>query len=312
MARTNIHRPKALALVAAGAILAAILWVALATTEPAQAAFPGNNGRILFLSNRGGTTTDEIYTMSKSGARVVRLTNNNMHEYEPAWSPSGRKIAFSAADGRIRTMNADGTGITPITNPSTGIRDTDPAWSTNGSKIVFSRFVSGAGNEIFTMNADGTNPVRLTTNTVDDREPDWTGTKLGRIVWQQNGNIWSMKGNGLNKIQLTTAAGSESNPDWSPDKTKIAYEKDSGNSIYTMNADGTRQLPLTIADTVRERNPAWSPDGTKIVFHGSTSFTAPQEIYSFSYSEGGVVFPANLTESPSADDEDPDWQPIPQ
>ena len=71
------------------------------------------------------------------------------------------KIAFhSDRDGadEIFVMNADGTGVTQLTDNDDG--DWDPAWSPNGMKIAFESDRDG-NNEIFVMNLDGGHVVSL-------------------------------------------------------------------------------------------------------------------------------------------------------
>lgn len=63
-----------------------------------------------------------------------------MDDYSAAWSPNGKKIAFSSFDGNdfeIYKMNTDGTGQVRLTDNSTS--DGVPDWSPNGSKLVFVR-----------------------------------------------------------------------------------------------------------------------------------------------------------------------------
>lgn len=56
---------------------------------------------------------------------------------------------------------------------------------------------------------------------------------------------------------------------------KIAYNtfRNGYLVIYTMNSDGTNQLPLTV-DTTDSLYPEWSPDGTKILFSSGSSGNA--------------------------------------
>jgi len=65
--------------------------------EPAHAAFPGQNGRIAFTSNRDGNS--EIYTMNPDGSDQKRLTFNSSSgldsDGDPTLSPDGKKIAFT-------------------------------------------------------------------------------------------------------------------------------------------------------------------------------------------------------------------------
>src|SRR5215210_7256925 len=85
---------------AAGVLVAVgmLMLIMVSLVEPAGAAFPGQNGKIAFQSNRDGNS--EIYTMNATGTALDRLTNNHATDSEPAWSPDGNRIAFqSTRDG---------------------------------------------------------------------------------------------------------------------------------------------------------------------------------------------------------------------
>ncbi len=72
------------------------------------------------------------------------------------------KIAFmSDRDGdlEIFVMNADGTGVTQLTD-NDDVDDEAPAWSPNGMKIAFQSLRDG-DYEVFVMDADGSNVVSL-------------------------------------------------------------------------------------------------------------------------------------------------------
>ena len=89
---------------------------------------------------------------------LTDLTDRNSYSYlggrNPAWSPDGSRIAFSSnrdGDSEIYVMNADGSGVTPLTDNSD--QDYSPAWSPDGSRIAFvAGFLQGIF-AIFVMNA---------------------------------------------------------------------------------------------------------------------------------------------------------------
>ena len=73
------------ALVAAAALLPAL---------PGRSAFPGNNRRVVF--SQFANNTYDLFTVSSDGSDPRRLTDTRRFETDPAFSPDGRWIAFSA------------------------------------------------------------------------------------------------------------------------------------------------------------------------------------------------------------------------
>ena len=82
--RVSVGRVAAIIALAVVAAVVAI-WLG---GKPAEAAFPGKNGRIAFVSDRDGDT--EIYSMNSNGTGVKNLTNNAAGEWMCAASPEAR------------------------------------------------------------------------------------------------------------------------------------------------------------------------------------------------------------------------------
>ena len=86
----------------------------------------------------------------------------------PAWSPDGRKIAFSrdgpGSNDEIYVINADGSGQRRLTQSGR-----QPLWSPDGQKIAF-RSKRNGNDDIYVMNPDGSGQRNLTRNParVDD------------------------------------------------------------------------------------------------------------------------------------------------
>src|SRR5260221_1989596 len=143
-------------------VIFAFLWVSAASV-PAHAAFPGLNGKIVFVTNLNGNV--EIFSMNPDGTNQTNLTNSTAAgDSDPEWSPDGTKIVFDsirAGNRQIYSMNPDGSGVTRLTNNSSF--DDNPDWSPDGSKILFESTRAG-GVEIFVMNADGSGQTQLTFN----------------------------------------------------------------------------------------------------------------------------------------------------
>src|SRR5829696_4529056 len=87
--------------------------------EPAEATFPGKNGKIAFQSDGGGNY--EIYTMNRNGKKINKLTTNRAPDEDPAFSPNGKTIAFMSdrsGDSDIYKMNVKGRKLVQLTTDS--------------------------------------------------------------------------------------------------------------------------------------------------------------------------------------------------
>jgi dipeptidyl aminopeptidase/acylaminoacyl peptidase len=273
--------------------------------QPARAAFPGVNGKIVFA----GLNLD-LYVMDADGSNQTRLTTSGA--FHSAWSADGTRIAFdSTRDGNweIYVMDADGSNQTRLTTDSRF--DQAPAWSPDGTKIAFT---AGRSDEelgrIYVMNADGSNQTELSTGPVADSGPAWSpdGSKIAFESLQPvtgQSDIYVMNADGSNVLPLTSDPAYDGAANWSPDGSQIAFMSfRSGNGeIYVMNADGSNVLPLT-TDPAADYLPAWSPDGTEIVFQSFRSGNS--DIYIMNADGTNQT---RVTTDP-VDEWDPDWQPV--
>jgi Tol biopolymer transport system component len=113
------------------------------TTSPAVDEWPSwspDGSRIVYansgsteLDASGFSPTSELYTIPAAGGKPVRLTQNDVPDTQPAFSPDGTQIAFFR-DTSIWVMNADGSdarGIVPLANCFS------PQWSPDGTRIAF-------------------------------------------------------------------------------------------------------------------------------------------------------------------------------
>ena len=160
------------------------------TTPATMAASRGSSlkqDQILFLSTRGGSTTN-IYLMNDNGSGVMRVTNTAFTDQDIAISPDGTTMVFSRIDqsGRFQVyrMKFDGSPATNISRNA--FNDSDPAWSPDGTRLVFESDRSGSP-EAWLMNPDGSRPEQLTRNGAENGDADWSPDG-GRIVFESHLN----------------------------------------------------------------------------------------------------------------------------
>src|SRR5215208_1332907 len=119
--RLNHLRGVLLAVAAAGLLAAVGVFVVVLYAQPAGATFPGKPGKIAYsgLASQGY----EIYTIKSGGGGKVRLTDNALNDRYPAYSPSGKRIAYNGldsptGDNEIYTIKPAGGGRSLVTDNS--------------------------------------------------------------------------------------------------------------------------------------------------------------------------------------------------
>ncbi len=207
-------------------------------TKPAGSSPMIEDRLLAYTSAQNGNL--DIYTMRPDGSELANLTDNPANDFNPFWSPDGRRIAFeSDRDGSVQIflMDADGSNLTQLTDGGADhmFRSANP-WSPDGSKLTFTESVPGEEKWVlFVMDADGKNKIQL------GQTPDIYGA-----------------------------------PSWSPDGEHIAFslvepgEDRDKDHIYIIDAEGNKLTNVTNLlpedEVLMSWNFPWAADGGSIFF----------------------------------------------
>jgi hypothetical protein len=241
---------------------------------------PGE-GKIIFVGQDGA-----IRVINPDGSGETRLTDGSAQDLYPAWSPDGRRIAFSR-NFKIYIMDADGSNQTRLTN--TNNQEVGPDWSPDGQQIIFSLFESPGKSGIYVMNTDGSGLTRL----ADGGWPAWSPDGQ-RIAFSRDPfglYVVNVDGSGLTRLSNEGTW-----LDWSPDGEQIAFtsSRHGNQEIYVVNADGSGLTRLT-NQPEDDQFPTWSPDGQQIAF-GSLRDGGGWHIYVMAADGSGLTLLASGSE----------------
>ncbi len=184
---------------------------------------------------------------------------------DPAWSPDGRRLAFSYLD-RIWLSGPDGKGGKALRPDSSDV-ERDPAWSSDGRSIVFAAD-AGDGFNLVVASSSGGDVRRLTSLAGDERWPAWTND--GRLVFSHRTNgRWRLyavevKGGQPKPLYNDTAGDDEQQGRVSPDGKRIAYISD------RESEDGDHDL--WVADLLARSAGSREPHASRPAYAASRAF----------------------------------------
>ncbi|HUI89327.1 MAG TPA: protein kinase [Anaerolineales bacterium] len=215
-----------------------------------------------------------LYIINVDGSGLTPLPTAPGGDFEPAWSPDGKRIAFtSLRDGhmQIYSINLADQSVTRLTNTPADTDTRQPAWSPFSNQIAYAEKRFGA-YQIWTMTDTGQGPQRVVIS--------------GPLYWDYL-PAWSPDGK---MIMFNERNSSGPVQPW---VMVIPYEKRGTDAAYKLKLD-----PWPV------ENIHYSPDGAWVVFEG-ISDNSNNDIF---YAASSGAERTRITVDPGVDF-DPAWRP---
>ncbi len=135
------------------------------------------DGRRIAFNSLCQTEENNVYLWDLKTRTLTQLTEKAGINHQPAWSYSGRWLAFASnrgGDFDIYRLEIATGELVNLTNHQGA--DSQPTWSPDDSQLAFVTDRDG-NEEIYVMAVDGSTPINLTQNPARDYAPAWSPVK---------------------------------------------------------------------------------------------------------------------------------------
>jgi Tol biopolymer transport system component len=225
-------------------------------------------------SSDGPSVITRLWLDTGREEQITAPPGNLPGDTEPAFSPSGRTIAFRRSTGVdvediyvVPTPSASRVSnnlLRRVTFDNRAIRGF--AWSADGQSLIVASCRAGSLYSLWRIPVSSGVPTRLTEAGVSVILPAISriGSRLAYVKVLADTNIWKMAtapGSAAQILIVSTLL--DSSPQFAPDGNRIAFRSDrSGNNeVWMANADGSNQWQVTHFNGPLTGSPRWSPDG---------------------------------------------------
>ena len=198
------------------------------------------------VESEPGDPNIDIWTMRADGSDVRQLTDSDVGDFAPSWSPDGKRIVW--VHGRsLWIMSSDGSDAQLLLEGDLQTSHAAPDWSPDGEQILFIT-VSGHDADMYLIKPDGRGLTQVVVQAGHRKplSPRWSpnGARITYFLYDRTVRIFpasrnyysvhAMDADGTNGIfiaepgdtYLTAPPSSFGPSDWMPDGSTVALIQD--------------------------------------------------------------------------------------
>ena len=240
---------------------------------------------VTWFDKEANSSNTDIYITPLKGGEPYRFVRSDGADYQPCWSPDGKKLAFVSTRGgspQIWVIPVDGGEAKKMTDIPTGV--SSPLWSPDGKRFAFSSSVypdcgdMDCNEKKLNEHNDGKVKARLIDHLIFRH---WNHWREGRwdhlfLIGMDGGEPVEIN-RGRTDVPPISLGGSR-DYDFSPDGKEICYTLNpdpmvavsTNNDIWIVPVDGGEPENITADNPANDNSPRYSPNGRYIAWRSMT------------------------------------------